>query len=109
MKISLFSEKITIQKNATVVDAIGNHTNGWEDYFSCHATVSGTSGQKDAAAQTLEDADVAFSVRYCEKTSVVDAVGYRIIFRRGIYDIVAVDYMNFKKKLLKFRCRKVRR
>ena len=29
--------------------------------------------------------------------------------RGGIYDIVAVDHMNYKKKCIKFKCRKARR
>ncbi len=111
MNIALFNERILIQKNAVTVDGIGNHTNAWMDYFSCHATISGTSGvgQSSVAGQTVDDSDLAFSVRYCEMTSKVNATEYRIIFKDEIYDIEGVDYMNFKKKLMKFRCRKVRR
>jgi SPP1 family predicted phage head-tail adaptor len=111
MNIALFNERIVIQKNAVTVDEIGNHTNAWTDYFTCHATISGASGtvQSDVAGQTVDDSDLAFSVRYCEKTSKVNTTEYRIIFKDGIYDIEGVDFMNFKKKLMKFRCRKVRR
>ena len=110
MDIALFNERIVIQKNEVTVDEIGNHLNTWEDYYPCHATVSGASaGEKTEAGQTLDVSDLAFSVRYCKKASDVDVTGYRIIFHDEIYDIVSIDYMNFKKKLLKFRCRKARR
>ena len=41
MDVALLNVKITFQKNAVEVDAIGNHKNGWTDYYTCHATVSG--------------------------------------------------------------------
>ena len=40
MEIAKMNERITIQKNTTVVDAIGNHINRWEDYFSCFTYAS---------------------------------------------------------------------
>ena len=111
MDIGLLNETILIQKNTVVTDEIGNHNNAWEDYYSCHATVSGTSGlsKEEGAGQSVDRSDLDFTVRYCKKASSVDVTGYRIIFRTEIYTIESVDYMNFKKKCLKFRCRKVRR
>src|SRR5574344_676725 len=44
MDVALLNVKITFQKNAVEVDAIGNHKNRWTDYYTCHATVSGESG-----------------------------------------------------------------
>ena len=41
MDVALLNVKITFQKNAVEVDAIGNHKNGWTDYYTCYATVSG--------------------------------------------------------------------
>ena len=49
------------------------------------------------------------TVRYCMKTAQITPTGFRIIFHGEVYDIVNVDHMNFKKKCLKFICRKVRR
>ena len=44
------------------------------------------------------------------KKKLADKCGfYRIALRDELYDIVNVDHMNYKKKLLKFSCRKVRR
>lgn len=111
MNIALFNERIVIQKNAVTVDEIGNHTNAWEDYYSCHATVGGTSGggQSEEAGQTVDVSDLTFSVRYCKEAADVNITQFRIIFRDEIFDIISIDYMNFKKKSLKFKCRKARR
>lgn len=110
MEISLLNVRIIIQKQETVVDEIGNHTNIWTDYFSCYATVSGEGGTETAVAGlTVDDSDLSFTVRYSRKTSAVDMLGYRILFGDGIYNILAIDHMNYKKKCLKFKCQKVRR
>lgn len=85
MEIALLNVKVTFQKNSVVSDTIGNRKNVWEDYYTCHATVSGEGGQEKAAA------------------------GFRILFGGEIYNISAVDHMNYKKKALKFRCEKARR
>lgn len=110
MEISLLNVRITIQKQETVVDEIGNHTNAWTDYFSCYATVSGEGGtETSVAGLTVDGSDLSFTVRYSRKTSAVDMLGYRILFGNGIYNILAIDHMNYKKKCLKFKCQKVRR
>ena len=115
MDIGLLNEHIDIQKNMILIDAIGNHTNSWIDYYSCHATVSGALGegqngaQDSQAGQTVDISTMNFTVRYCVKVAAVNITDYRILFRGDIYDILSIDYMNFKKKAIKFRCRKVRR
>ena len=111
MDIALLNTQITIQKATVTVDAIGNRKNGWADYYSCYATVSGEASssvgsEKDAAGTTVDHSDISFTVRWCNAVSLVDSVGYRILFNGGIYNILAVDHMNFKKKSIKFRCKK---
>lgn len=110
MDIALLNVEIVFQKNQVVTDAIGNHTNAWEDYYSCHATVSGEGGsEKVAAGLVVEDSDLSFSVRYCKKAAAVTADGFRVVFGNELYNIVSIDHMNYKKKTLKFKCEKVRR
>ena len=110
MHISNLNVRIIFQKNAVVIDKIGNHTNEWQDYYSCHATVSGETGTEQAiVGETVENVEVCFSVRYCEKISSIISTKYRIIFRNEIYDIIAVDHFSYTKKYLKFMCRKARR
>ena len=48
MEIALLNVKVTFQKNYVVADDIGNRRNIWEDYYTCHATVSGEGGQEKA-------------------------------------------------------------
>ena len=110
MEVALLNVRITFQKNEVVSDAIGNHRNQWTDYYSCYATVSGESGsEKNVAANTLYDSDIAFTVRYCKTLKDADTTKLRGIFQGEPYDITFIDHMNFKYKCLKFRCRKVRR
>ncbi|MBO5570904.1 MAG: phage head closure protein, partial [Clostridia bacterium] len=40
MNIAGMRIRITIQKNATVVDKYGNHKSAWTDYFTCWASAS---------------------------------------------------------------------
>ena len=110
MEIALLNVKVTFQKNSVAADDIGNRKNVWEDYYICHATVSGEGGQEKAAAGlTVAESDIAFTVRFCKQAAEVTADGFRILFHGEIYNIVAVDHMNYKKKALKFRCEKARR
>ena len=110
MNISNLNVRITFQKNAVVIDTIGNHTNSWIDYYSCYATVSGENGSEQAVVgETVENVEVCFSVRYCNKVSEIISTKYRIIFRNEIYNIVSIDHFSYTKKYLKFKCRKARR
>lgn len=110
MDIALLNEKITFQKNEVQVDAIGNHINGWSDYYTCHATISGEGGtEKSAAGLVVENTDISFSVRYCLLVSKIDSTGYRILFNGCVYNILSIDHMNYKRKSVKFKCQKVRR
>ena len=110
MEISLLNVKVTFQKNSVVADNIGNRRNVWEDYYTCYATVGGEGGnEKAAAGLTVVDSDIAFTIRFCKRAVEVTADGFRILFGGEIYNIVAVDHMNYRKKALKFRCEKARR
>ena len=110
MKVSLLNVRITIQKNASYTDDVGNHLLRWEDYFSCMATVSNeTDTEEQDAGQTVDDTKADFSIRWCGKTSVINSTEYRVLLGDEIYNILAVDHMNYKRKSIKLRCRKARR
>lgn len=110
MKVALFNEKITFQKAIVTVDRIGNRRNSWEDYYSCFATISGEDGtEQDVVGTTVEQSDIAFTVRWCTAVSEISSTRYRILFHGEIYNILLIDHKNFKKKSLKFKCQKVRR
>lgn len=113
MEVSLLNVRIMFQKNSVAADSIGNRKNIWQDYYSCHATVSGEAGkdtaEKETAGITADNSEISFTVRWCGKAAAIDSTGYRVIFDGGVYDIRGIDHMNFKRKALKFKCRKARR
>ena len=112
MKVSLLNEKILIQKSSVVVDAIGNRSNKWEDYFSCFATVGGEGNmehEKQSAGQTWDSPNISFTIRYCSKIASLTSTNYRVLFRGEIYNIHSIDHKNFKKRSIKLNCKKVRR
>ena len=110
MHISALNQKIIFQKIGVVVDKIGNHTNFWCNYYTCYATISGEGGNEEAVVgQTVENAELCFTVRYCQKVSEINSTNYRIVFKNELYDILAIDHFSYKNKAVKFKCRKARR
>ena len=110
MDIAAMNVRVTFQKNETVTDEYGNHKSAWTDYYSCFATISGENGQEQAVVgEVVEHTDMNVTVRYCSETATVTSTKYRLLFGDDIYDILAVDHLNFKKKALKVKCRKVQR
>ena len=110
MEIALLNVRITFQKNTVTVDGIGNHVASWEDFYSCHATVSGESPNEDTAAGTIVDNGKAdFTVRWCRKISEVTADRFRVVCAGEIYNILGIDHRNFKRKSVKLKCQKARR
>ena len=110
MDIALLNVKITLQKNEVVTDSIGNHKNSWIDFYSCYATAGGESKGEVTSAGTINDnTDMDFTLRWCRNTANITTDGHRVIFNGEIYNILGIDHMNFKKKCVKLRCRKVKR
>ena len=110
MEIALLNVRITFQKNTVTADGIGNHVASWEDFYSCHATVSGESPNEDTAAGTIVDNGKAdFTVRWCRKISEVTADRFRVVWAGEIYNILGIDHRNFKRQSVKLKCQKVRR
>ncbi|MCD7751559.1 MAG: phage head closure protein [Lachnospiraceae bacterium] len=112
MKISLLSERLTIQKNSVVIDSVGNHKNEWTDYYSCYGYAA-TSGyqqkEQQAAGIMVSDEGLVFTVRYCSELADLDSTHFRVLFRGEPYNITAVDRMNYQRKTLKITCEKERR
>ena len=108
MNIAGMRVRITIQKNATVVDRVGNHTSAWTDYFSCWATAvtSGlSSNEEEAAGHTVEADRLDITVRYSSETAAVNSKEYRIMLGDRIYNILSIDEMGFKHNSRKLQVR----
>lgn len=110
MNIELLNVRIIIQKNDVISDAIGNRKNAWKDYYTCYATVSAEAGKESTdAGLVVDDSKIDFTIRYCKKAAALTSTEYRVQFGSELYDILAVDHMNFKRKCIKLSCQKVRR
>lgn len=110
MNIELMNVRIFISKNDVVVDAIGNHKNVWSEYYTCYATVSAEAGKEETdAGLVVDDSKVDFTIRWCKKAAAITSTEYRVQFNGELYDILAVDHMNYKCKSIKLCCQKVRR
>lgn len=110
MKIDLLNVRISITKNDVIVDAIGNHKNSWSDYYSCYATVRSEAGKEQTdAGMIVDDSKIDFTIRWCRLADAITSTGYRVEFNGELYDILAVNHMNFKKKSIKLSCQKARR
>ena len=51
-----------------------------------------------------QQAPITFSVRYCPETALLTPVKYRVVFRERLYNIEAVDLMNYNKQEVRIRC-----
>lgn len=109
MNIGLLNTFIFITKSVVIVDAIGNHKNAWVPYYNCHATVSSEAGKENTdAGLVIDNSKIDFTIRWCKKAAAIDSTHYRVEFNGELYDIKAVDHMNFKRKCIKLSCEKVR-
>lgn len=110
MNIELLNVRIFITKNTVVTDAIGNRRNEWKDYYTCYATVSAEAGKEQTSAgMVVDDSKIDFTIRWCKKAAAIDSIHYRVQFGGELYNVAAVNHMNYKRKCIKLSCEKVRR
>lgn len=100
------NERITVEKNTTVKDKVGNHVNTWEEYFSCFTYASTYEAEERSGEVTTEERTVVFSVRYCSELKNLNSTNFRIRFHGEIYNIRSVDMMNYQRREIKLLCRK---
>ena len=110
MNIELLNVRIFISKNEVVTDAIGNHKNVWKEYYTCYATVSAEAGKEETSAGLVVDnSKVDFTIRWCRKAVEIVSDKFRVEFNGELYNILAVNHMNYRKKCIKLSCEKARR
>lgn len=94
--------RITIQKNVTRADNIGNHIAEWREFYSCAAYANKASGKEySAIGQTLTDETVIFEIRWCKKLRDMDSATFRILFQDAIYNIISVDDVQYRHEGIK--------
>ena len=109
MDIAFLNSRVRFQKRTVTSDDIGNQLENWQDVYSCMATISGEGeGETYAAASEEDRTDMAVTVRWCKETAAVSMTDYRIIFQDEAYDIHRIDHLRYKKRAIKFFCRKER-
>ena len=100
MDISKLNQRIRIQKGVSKTDEVGNVIRHWQDFYSCFAYVKTTGGKERQKGDTEEQHAVFFTIRFCNKLSVLSAVDYRIVFHEKTYNIVQVDFADYGGKTI---------
>lgn len=110
MKVSDLNRKITFQNKAVEVDEIGNHRSIWSDYLSTSSYISFQGkGEEVFLGMEVDRSDISFTVRFQNRLKKINTSEYRILFEDEKYNIISIDFMNYKNIFIKFRCRKVSR
>ncbi|MDO5018816.1 MAG: phage head closure protein [Lagierella massiliensis] len=110
MKISDLNRKIIIQNKKVEVDEIGNHKSIWSNFLTTSAYISFQGkGEEVFLGMEVDKSDISFTVRFQNKLKDVNTSEFRIVFDEEKYNIISIDFMNYRNKLIKFRCRKVLR
>lgn len=110
MRVSDLNRKITFQNKDVEVDEIGNHKSVWTDYLETSAYISFQGkGEEVFLGMEIDKSDISFTVRYQKKLQPINTSEYRIIFNQEKYNIISIDFMNYKNRFIKFRCKKVER
>ena len=110
MDVALLNTRVTFQKRTVRTGSLGNQIASWEDFYACAATISGEGGGETFVAASEEDrTDMAVTVRWCKESASITMTDFRILFQDEAYDIHRIDHLYFKKRAIKFFCRKERR
>lgn len=110
MRISDLNRKIIFQNKEVEVDKIGNHRSVWTDYIETSAYISFQGkGEEVFLGMETDRSDISFAVRFQNSLRKINTSEYRILFDDEKYNIISIDFMNYKNRLIKFRCKKVSR
>lgn len=110
MKIVDFNRKITFQNKDVEGDEIGNHKSIWSDYLTTNSYISFQGkGEEVFLGMEIDRSDISFTVRFQNRLKNINTSDFRILFEAENYNIISIDFMNYKNRLIKFRCRKVSR
>ena len=110
MRISDLNRKITFQNKDVEVDEIGNHKSVWMDYITTSAYISFQGkGEEVFLGMDIDRSDISFTVRFQNRLKNINTSDFRILFYDEKYNIISIDFMNYKNRFIKFRCRKVSR
>ena len=111
-----YNKKIRILKSTDVQDEVGNTDCVWNEVFCGWASFNCTGGRRYyEAAQTNQQNDMTFTIRYCQSASTVrckcsnEDPDYRIYYNNRYYTVKHVDdYMESHRQLV-FTAEEVRK
>ncbi len=110
MRIADFNRRITFQNKDVEVDEIGNHKSIWSDYLTTSSYISFQGkGEEVFLGMEVDRSDISFTVRFQNRLKDINSSDFRILFDDEKYNIISIDFMNYKNRFIKFRCRKVSR
>ncbi len=110
MRVSDLNRKITFLNKDVEVDEIGNHKSIWSDYLTTNSYISFQGkGEEVFLGMEVDRSDISFTVRFQNRLKNINTSEYRILFEDEKYNIISIDFMNYKNIFIKFRCRKVSR
>lgn len=105
MKISGLNQKIEVQEKEITADEVGNRIERWKVYYQGFCRVdSQLVHESNGVSTVIDDGKMIFILRWCQKLSKMNAQNYRVFFLGSIYNIIGIDYMNFKYKTVKLHC-----
>ena len=87
-------------------DEIGNHKENYKKFYCCFAKADTYLKQETGNEVISDNESISFEIRYCGMLDELNSTGYRVNFNNRIYNIEAVDFMNYSHKTIKLKCRK---
>lgn len=107
-QIGTMRQRITLQEHTVTVDAIGNRTPAWVDFYSCFAYVNLVASGKEygSSPETVSEDTLKFVIRWCRKLRKLNSKEYRVVFSGCIYNISCVDDVQFRHQTLKLTATK---
>ncbi|KAB2953724.1 phage head closure protein [Heliorestis acidaminivorans] len=102
--IGQLKERITLQKKILSKTANGFEVESWQDVCTLWASVSNLRGREFFAAAAVQaEKTVKFTIRYQKD---IDS-SMRILFRGKVYNITALDNINYENKYMEIKAREV--
>lgn len=93
-------------RHRIVFEKMDKDTEIWSPYFSCHAKINTSGGNKYLAGGAEQSSsDTVFTTRYYNalKDMYLNTQLYRILFEYGTFDVKAVDDYMFLHRYLNIK------
>ncbi|MCD8502943.1 MAG: phage head closure protein [Bacillaceae bacterium] len=104
MEIGSLRHRITLQKLTVSTNSNGFEVATWEELKTVWAAVSNLQGREFFAAAAVQaENTVKFIIRYLPEVDTT----MRIVFRDKVYNISAIDNIQYKNKYMEIKAREV--